>query len=112
MTRHIPAPALRSPWDQWTQVAEAALATSGSWTGPHADVLAAAAGKLGIASARDRQKALLEGWDTPDGLLARWARLHRADVTLAGGLLVLKMRSGPTSTRRPPPVPAGPGLFD
>jgi hypothetical protein len=79
--------------------------------GSYAQVLQWAAAKLEIASARDRARSAAEGWNTPEGLLRRWARLHLFDWLVTGDRMVLSAR--PRLAKKATPEPqGGRGLFD
>ena len=111
MVRLVPPPAVARPWDAWLQEAEACIRAGGSWVGSYAQILQWAAAKLEIASARDRARSAAEGWNTPEGLLGRWARLHRFDWSVTGDRMVLAARTRPAKKATPEPQGAR-GLFD
>jgi len=111
MVRHIPNRSLLTLWDKWCLEAEAAVAVEGRWTGSHAQVLAGAAEKLAIASAQDRERRDREGWNTPEALLLRWVRLHRLDLEVTGGQLVIRARPRPRKDT-PPTLAETPRLFE
>jgi hypothetical protein len=53
----------------------------------------------------------VEGWNSPEGLLARWARLRRLDWGATGDELLLKARPAKVAkmtAKVPPPSPAIP----
>ena len=79
--------------------------------GSYAQVLQWAAAKQEIASARDRARSATEGWNTPEGLLSRWARLHRFDWSVTGDRMVLAARTRPAKKATSEPQGAR-GLFD
>jgi hypothetical protein len=63
-----------------------------------------------IRSGNDRIKSEAEGWDTPEGMLARWIRLHRVDWVVNSDRLAVTTRPKPKK-EAPPVVQEGPRLF-
>lgn len=108
----MPSPRVVRPWDAWCAEVEAAIKAQGRWAGSHAAVLGWAQEKLNVRSAQDRKRSPIEGWDTPEGLLARWVRLRRLDMMVVGNQLVVRARPLP-ARKVAPNVPApGPMLLE
>ena len=78
--RRVKPPQVKGRLDLFLEEAEEALRKVGRWEGCWSQALELAQEKLNRQSQRDRERSSEEGWDSPDALLQRWARLHRATL--------------------------------
>jgi hypothetical protein len=111
-SRRVPPPKLKGPWEIWAEEVLASVEAVGSWSGSHQETLAAAQRKLQRRSMREQEQSAAQGWDTPEGLLGRWIRLHRLDYEVTGDKLTIRVRvkAAPKVKKSTPGAPLR--LFD
>jgi len=112
-SRRVPSPKLATPWRCWGDAVLDSLEAHGSWTGSYEEALAAAQSKLQGRSMNEHKQSTLQGWDTPEGLLARWTRVRHLDGEAVGDMLTVKARTKKVSKGCKRPLPSmQPSLFD
>jgi hypothetical protein len=61
----------------------------------------------------EHKQSTLQGWDTSEGLLARWMRIRHLDWEVVGDMLTVKVRAKTISKGCKRPEPSmQPSLFD